>query len=161
FGCHIPATLSKSGCIISQVPEIILLWALSNISVKVGLRCYGIEALGFGFIVRSRRGIEPSETLVAEDRNKIAGFMEYRSWRDHRTTLYHIVVQSDHRQQGIGRRLIEALGSEAHKQGKTLIQLKCPVDLPANEFYESLGFQRADVLPGKNRELVVWQIAVD
>ncbi|MBN1933443.1 MAG: protein kinase, partial [Anaerolineae bacterium] len=29
FGCHIPATLSKSGCIISQVPEIILLWALS------------------------------------------------------------------------------------------------------------------------------------
>jgi hypothetical protein len=32
FGCHTPATLSKSGCIIPQVLEIILLWILSLFS---------------------------------------------------------------------------------------------------------------------------------
>jgi hypothetical protein len=30
FGCHKPATLPKIGCIIPQVPEIILLWTLSS-----------------------------------------------------------------------------------------------------------------------------------
>jgi len=37
FGCHKPATLSKIGCIIPQVPEFILLWTLSPFSTPGGI----------------------------------------------------------------------------------------------------------------------------
>lgn len=115
-----------------------------------------------GFVRRPtlQEAIYQDAIWVAQNNQGIVGFVEYHHRKDHQTTLYHIVVQPGHRRQGIGRQLIEALKNEAHTQGKTLIQLKCPVGLPANEFYERLGFHQIDVLPGKKRALVVWQIEV-
>lgn len=116
-----------------------------------------------GFVLRPAlaKSIEQSELLVAENSKGIVGFVEYHHRRDEQTTLYHIAVQHDHRQLNIGRQLVEALLSEARQHGKSRIQLKCPVDLEANEFYERLGFTRVEVQPGKGRSLVVWRFGLD
>jgi len=112
-----------------------------------------------GFVLRPAlaKSIEQSELLVAENSQGIVGFVEYHHRRDKQTTLYHIAVQHDHRQLNIGRQLVEALLSEAGQHSKSHIQLKCPVDLEANEFYERLGFTQVEVQPGKGRSLMVWR----
>jgi ribosomal protein S18 acetylase RimI-like enzyme len=94
--------------------------------------------------------------LVAEITDCIVGFVHCRHRRDFQTTLYEICVDQAHRRQGIGKALIQRLQEESICQGKTVICLKAPVGIAANDFYESLGFARRSVLPGKRRDLQVW-----
>jgi ribosomal protein S18 acetylase RimI-like enzyme len=104
------------------------------------------------------KSLERGEVLVSENSKGIVGFVEYHHRRDEQTTLYHIAVYSDHRRLNIGKRLIAALADDAREHGKRFIQLKCPVDLDANTFYRRLGFSRAGVQPGKNRDLAIWRL---
>ena len=112
-----------------------------------------------GFVLRPAlaKSIERNEVFVAENSKGIVGFVEYHHRRDEQTTLYHIAVQHDHRQLNIGRQLIQALLDDAGQHGKRYIQLKCPVDLEANEFYERLGFTQVEIQPGRGRSLAVWR----
>ena len=115
-----------------------------------------------GFVLRPAlaKSIERSEVLVAENSTGIVGFVEYHHRRDEQTTLYHIAVQPDHRQLNIGRQLVQALRDDAGERKKAHIQLKCPVDLEANEFYERMGFVQTEVQPGKGRSLAVWRMMI-
>jgi N-acetylglutamate synthase-like GNAT family acetyltransferase len=113
-----------------------------------------------GFVLRPAlaKSIGRDELLVAANRSVLAGFVEYHHRRDAQTTLYHLVVDGDHRGLGIGRSLVEALVSEAQEAGKSHIQLKCPADLKANSFYARVGFSRLGAQSGKKRELVLWRM---
>ena len=113
-----------------------------------------------GFVLRPAlsRSIERDEILVAANRSTLVGFVEYHHRRDEQTTVYHLVVDTDHRELGIGRRLLEALISESKDLGKSHIQLKCPVHLEANDFYACLGFSDSGTESGKERHLVVWRL---
>jgi ribosomal protein S18 acetylase RimI-like enzyme len=115
-----------------------------------------------GFVLRPAlaKSIERGEVFVAENSEGIVGFVEYRHRQDEQTTLYHIAVQHDHRQISIGRQLVQALFSEAGQREKRHVQLKCPIDLEANEFYERLGFSQLGIQHGRKRDLVVWQIPI-
>jgi hypothetical protein len=48
----------------------------------------------------------------------------------------------------------------AREAGATSIRLSCPVELPANEFYRSLGFRRPHrrSKAGKSRPLYQWEL---
>lgn len=115
-----------------------------------------------GFVRRSAlaEAIERDELMVAQNHQQVVGFVEYHHRRDEQTTLYHIVVKFEHRRQGIGRQLVEALIHDAGERNRKFIQLKCPVDLEANKFYEQLGFLQVKTQPGKHRALAVWRLAV-
>jgi N-acetylglutamate synthase-like GNAT family acetyltransferase len=119
-----------------------------------------------GFVIRPalQKRIQADEVLVAcdivGDVETIIGVMAYHHRRDEQTTLYHIVVAPAWRKRGIGRRLIQALQQEAQRQGKHHIQLKCPCDLPANNFYPRLGFQLHEVQDGRKRALNVWRLGL-
>ena len=86
----------------------------------------------------------------------LAGFVHFYVRRDSVVTLYSIVVAQDYRQRGLGRRLFAELVRVACSRGKTEIRLKCPIELPANAFYEHLGLKIAGVEEGKHRPLKVW-----
>lgn len=113
-----------------------------------------------GFVLRPAlvRSIERTEVFVAENSANVIGFLEYHHRRDSQTTLYHIAVQRDHRWQGIGQQLVDALIQDAVGFNKEFIQLKCPVNLGANEFYQHLGFSRIDVQPRRSRDLAIWRL---
>ncbi len=110
-----------------------------------------------GFVLRPAliRSINRKEVFVAENKS-IMGFVEYHHRRDSQTTIYHIVVCKTYRRVGVGRALINAVIEEAKKFNKKYILSKCPIDLPANKFYEHLGFENSGISNGKNRKLVVW-----
>lgn len=116
-----------------------------------------------GFVRRPAliRSIERREVFVAENSKGLIGFVEYHHRQDEQTTLYHIAVQSDYRRQGVGRQLVDALIHDAGERHKGFIQLKCPIDLEANTFYEQLGFSQVSIQLGKHRHLAVWRLPLN
>ena len=114
-----------------------------------------------GFVLRSslQTSIEREELLVAVNlSNSLIGLVQYRHRIDGQTTLYNIVVAPELQGIGIGRSLIDALKSEVKELGQKRILLKCPVDLPSNEFYRIYGFQLIATEEGKRRPLQIWSI---
>ena len=120
------------------------------------------KELGFVHKAALTRSIERSEVLVVENTQGLVGFLEYRHLKQkpEQTTVYYICVTPESRFKDIGKRLMEALRDEARDRGKSLIQLKCPVDLPATVFYERLGFQRQGREEGKEREIEIWHLEI-
>lgn len=106
-------------------------------------------------------GIEHGWLIVAESRGQVVGFVHYRHRKDLQTTLYEICVDETWRRRGVGHLLIRALVAECTTLKKASLRLKCPEDLPANRFYQALGFLLAGKESGKKRVLNIWQVQVD
>jgi ribosomal protein S18 acetylase RimI-like enzyme len=95
--------------------------------------------------------------LVAVLDGKVIGFVHFRCCRDGHATIYEIAVLPEHRRRGVGRALVEAVSQEAIQHGYIVLQLKCPIDLPANEFYRRAGFTEAGIEEGRRRPLRIWR----
>jgi N-acetylglutamate synthase-like GNAT family acetyltransferase len=118
-------------------------------------------ALGFVLRPALAAAIEQGWVLVAEQaKGELVGFVHYRHRRDAQTTLHEICVADGFRTKGIGRRLVVTLVMEAAALEKTRIQLKAPVDIPANAFYQTVGFALERTEPGKKRPINVWTYAI-
>jgi N-acetylglutamate synthase-like GNAT family acetyltransferase len=114
-----------------------------------------------GFVVRSalERSIGLSEVIVAIYASAhLAGFVHYHHRKDGQTTLYNIVVDQPYRRNRVGRQLIIELTSEARRYRQNAVLLKCPEQLPANDFYEHCGFALVEKESGKKRPLSIWRI---
>lgn len=105
---------------------------------------------------------QKKELLVAKVDGQVKGFVRFHHRRDNQTTLYEIATAPDARTKGAGRRLVEAVISDCRKVGSRCITLSCPVELPANNFYETLGFTSLSrrSSPGKDRPLNRWVLPV-
>jgi GNAT superfamily N-acetyltransferase len=103
-----------------------------------------------------------NELFVAKIYGQVKGFVRFHHRRDHLTTLYEIATTPEARSKGVGRQLIKALIADCQEVGSRCINLSCPVELPANRFYENLGFVRwrHRSLPGKSRPLNEWSLPV-
>lgn len=106
--------------------------------------------------------IQERELLVAFLNGQLTGFLRYHHTRAGHTTLREVAALGHVRGRGIGHALIEALIAEARGTNSALIRLSCPVELPANEFYRSLGFRRSHrrSKPGKSRPLYQWELSL-
>lgn len=112
--------------------------------------------LGFVLLPSLREQIEREEMLVAIEGSEVIGFVDYHRRRDGQLTLYHIAVEPGARRRGVGRALLDALHAEARRTNCSRITLKCPSDLPANQFYRCYGFHLEETLNGRKRPLNVW-----
>lgn len=115
------------------------------------------QELGFVLKPILARSIAQGELFVAVKNKGIIGFIQYHHRRDLQTTLHNIVVESRYRKSGIGQRLVEFLEKESCSKKQTIIQLKCPENLPANIFYEHIGYKKVAVERGKSRQLNIWR----
>lgn len=116
-----------------------------------------------GFVLRPAllESIHRGEVFVATTGcETLVGLVEYHHRRDEQTTIYHIVVSDEWRRRGVGNKLLAALKEESRDKNKSHILLKCPVDLPANDFYSRMGFQLIAVKNGRSRKLNVWKAAL-
>ena len=102
------------------------------------------------------------ELLIAKIDNQIVGFTRYHHRRDNRTTLYEIAITPDARRKGIGHRLIDALIADCQRVSSRCLRLSCPVELPANRFYEAVGFVRSKRRSrrGRSRPLYEWELPI-
>lgn len=93
-----------------------------------------------------------------EDGKTVGAVLVNHCVRKPQTTVYELAVLPEHRRGGIATGLIDRV---ARATPHDALVAKCPVDLPANDFYESTGWDHVDVETGKNRQLNVWQYQVD
>jgi len=116
--------------------------------------------LGFHTRQSFHESIEKHELLVALLGTGLLGFLRFHHTRSGHTTLREVAVSRKIRGCGIGQALVEALVAEARCKNSAFVRLSCPVELPANEFYRSLGFHKPHrhSKPGKARPLYEWEL---
>jgi ribosomal protein S18 acetylase RimI-like enzyme len=88
--------------------------------------------------------IDIGEVFVAEtSEGELVGFVVFNhnllTEHEH-TTIYYLCIHSTYRRHGIGKRLAGAVAADARLYGNKRITLKCPTQLPANHFYQSIGY---------------------
>jgi ribosomal protein S18 acetylase RimI-like enzyme len=88
--------------------------------------------------------IEMGDVFLAEtSEGELVGFVVFNhnplTEHEH-TTIYYLCIHSTYRKHGIGKRLMEAVAVDARLFGNKRITLKCPNQLPANHFYQSIGY---------------------
>lgn len=91
---------------------------------------------------------------VERDGQVVAAALGNHCVRKPQTTLYELAVLPEYRRRGIASELIARMAWESPHEK---IVAKCPVGLPANEFYRADGWTRVGVEDGKNRDLAVWE----
>jgi ribosomal protein S18 acetylase RimI-like enzyme len=117
--------------------------------------------LGFHSRESYRESSRKGELLAATEGGEVLGFVRFHHRRDSRTTIYEVAVDPQRRHEGIGRALVNALIEDCRRMGSRSIRLSCPVELPANRFYESFGFARMPrSRKGKDRPLHDWEYIV-
>lgn len=88
--------------------------------------------------------IDRGDVFVAEtSEGELVGYVvfDHNPLDEHEhTTIYYLCIPSTYRRHGIGKRLMEAVAVDARLFGNRRITLKCPTQLPANHFYESIGY---------------------
>jgi len=122
---------------------------------------YDAQRQALGFVLRPAlaESIQRSEILVAQN-GVLVGAVHYRHRRDQQTTLYHIAVQESQQRRGIGAALLLALRQECQARQARCILLKCPQELPSNQFYAALGFHLQGQDTGKHRSLNIWVLSL-
>ncbi len=109
--------------------------------------------------------INVGEVLVAETaEGELVGFVVFNHnplTEDEHTTIYYLCTDSSYRRHGIGKRLMDEAAVDARLYGNKRITLKCPTQLPANHFYQSIGYtlegSEADQEGGR---LNVWTLSL-
>jgi len=90
--------------------------------------------------------------LVACIEDRVVGSgqlaLSQRSNSPHRAELQRLFVSRAARGQGIGASLVMALHQIARQHGRTLISLSTRHNEPAEDFYLTLGYKVAGVIPG-------------
>jgi GNAT superfamily N-acetyltransferase len=107
-----------------------------------------------GFVNRAQCE-EKDLWTVTRNGDVVAAALGNHCTRKPQTTLYELAVAKDYRREGLATELINRmLRDSPHNK----VVCKCPTDLPANEFYDSVGFEQIATEQGKNRNLNVWEI---
>ncbi|MGH2350745.1 MAG: GNAT family N-acetyltransferase [Chloroflexota bacterium] len=119
------------------------------------------HALGFVHRGSLTRAVARDELIVASIGTSVVGFCHFYRRRDGTTTIYHVAVVPERRGEGIGRALLIEVGRSAGERTAGIIRLKCPDDLPANDFYSWMGFCLVATDTGRKRPLNVWERSVD
>ena len=120
------------------------------------------DELGFHTRQSYIDSLSKGELIVATLERRVMGFVRFHKRRDHAATIYEIVTAPELRRKGIARRLLVAVVEECRQMDARLLRLSCPADLPANAFYEAVGFARASSRSrqGKDRPLIEWQMPI-
>lgn len=134
---------------------------IDDVSVIKALADADRKELGFNPRKKFEEVALQQRGLVAVCNGEVIGFVIFRHRKiDLQTTLSEICVQQHFRHQNAGKLLVTELVKECTQMSREFIQLKCPTDLPANLFYQHLGFVIYNIEAGKKRSLNVWRLSI-
>jgi len=94
--------------------------------------------------ITKKQGRDPELFLVAEQDGEIVGTV-IGGYDGRRALVYHLAVFEDHRQQGIGKALMESLEGLLREKGCLRAYLLITKDNSAIEFYMKQGWQLLDL----------------
>lgn len=107
-----------------------------------------------GFVNRAQ--CEEKDLIVEMDGECVVGaLLGNHCVRKPQSTVYEVAVDQTQRRSGIATTLVDRFQNESpHNK----LVAKCPIDLPANQFYNQTGWELEAIHDGKNRRLAEWQL---
>lgn len=109
------------------------------------------KEIGFVMKVAMKEAIAKNSLIVVERNKEIVGFCKFnKRKKDGVTVIYEICVLKEYRGLGYGKQMIDELDRP--------IELKCPVDNASNKFYQAIGCELVETVPGRKRALNVWRL---
>jgi GNAT superfamily N-acetyltransferase len=120
------------------------------------------DELGFHTRQSYIDSVRRRELVVATLGGRVAGFVRFHKRRDSAATIYEIVTAPGLRQKGVARQLLAKVVDECRRVDARVLRLSCPAELPANSFYQAVGFERSSgrSRPGKHRPLIEWEMPI-
>lgn len=118
------------------------------------------QELGFVLKPALRESIRNRSLYVVKRSasSPVVGFVHFRNRKDRVTKIYQICIDRCVRRLGFGSKLIKAVLKQAAVIGQIKVALQCPEDLPANYFYYQNKFSIKNIVQGKRRRLIVWEL---
>ena len=113
------------------------------------------ESMAFWNEVREALKGGSRRVLVARRAGRVVGTVQLdlamQTNGRHRAEVIKLLVRREVRRQGLGRRLMGAVESLAHDEGRTLLVLDTRQGEPSEVFYATSGYQRVGVIPNYAR----------
>ena len=109
------------------------------------------DELGFVNRAQCRDG---DLVTVERDGEIVGALLGNHCVRKPQSTVYEMAVLPEYRREGIASELVARFADESPHEK---LVAKCPVPLPANEFYQTTGWTLVDTEDGKKRALNVWR----
>lgn len=106
------------------------------------LQAQNKHALGFLPFIALRQAIELGRVFLCYENDEPAGYVIHGPGKRH-TKIYQVCVAEDARRIEHGTALIEAVKAVANHHRAHDLTLHCAEDLPANSFWNALGFEPA------------------
>ena len=109
------------------------------------------KEIGFVMKVAMKEAITKDSLIVVERNKQVIGFCKFnKRKKDGVTVIYEVCVLKEYRGMGYGKQMINYLDKP--------IELKCPVDNASNKFYQGIGCELVETVPGRKRALNVWRL---
>jgi GNAT superfamily N-acetyltransferase len=133
---------------------------VDNITWITGLMAENYEAVGFipNTTIRERYLNRNRYIIQYDEKGKRVGYILYGSIAYGKSlVISQHCIQYEKRLKGYGEKAFQELVQRAQRLGASSIRLRCADDLPALQFWQSVGFQIIKVVPGgisRNRMIV-------
>jgi GNAT superfamily N-acetyltransferase len=109
-----------------------------------------------GFVTKAQCA-EKDLYTVTRDGETVGAALTNHCVQKPQTTLYELAVLPEYRREGIATELIQRVKRDSPHDK---VRAKCPVHLPANEFYHSTGWEQIDRHSGKHTPLNEWELDI-
>lgn len=111
------------------------------------------DVIGFVPVAVLRESAKKKTLLLLEKNDNIVGFCNFTiRKRDNVGVIYEIFILPFLRKKGYGLQIIKKILEKCDE-----IQLKCPINLISNNFYNKIG-KKIDVQKGKKIDLNIYRI---
>jgi ribosomal protein S18 acetylase RimI-like enzyme len=106
---------------------------------------------------RLRHKIEQGKVIIIKAQDKPVGWLRYGLFWDLIPMMNMLMIETDYRGQGLGRKLVEFWESEMAKQGYKQLMTSTLSDEQAQHFYRKLGYKDAGALflPDEALEIIL------
>ncbi len=95
--------------------------------------------------------IRHGDTLLITHRGQEAGYLMAHCGKDHNTNILQVAVHEDLLRSTLGTQLMQAVVTRALAHDQLTIKLRTRTDLPANQFWPSVGYYFAGEAVTRNR----------
>lgn len=93
--------------------------------------------------------------LVAVDKEELVGLLIAEPVKAQGALVWYLTVKKDHRDQGIGDKLMQQFQKNCQKQHIEWIELYCPADnILSQKFYKTEGFNKGQLVYEFEQELI-------
>lgn len=113
------------------------------------------KSLGFIPISAVKKAYNEGRVFLYYTNNKKIGYLLFgpvKKGKD--VTIWQMCIDKQKRRRGFGKKLFNRLYRLALKTSAKGIRLRCADDLPANQFWKSLGFQLVSTVLSKRRRKI-------